>query len=137
MISRRSSLYEPAMSGRVGGLALLGALFLLSSACTGLAPHRTEASPCSFDDDPRICATHSLEVRDEYLLGFVELDDQGWLWDRRQLRLLEDRLSEEIQESDLIMLVFVHGWKHSAGVCGHERHLSAPSPEGAAPPRGG
>ncbi len=90
---------------------------VLASACTPHIRYRTEAAPCDARGGARACADHSIEERDEYLLGFVELDDQGWLWDRRQLYSVLDELSAAGAHRDLLMVVFVHGWKHNASVC--------------------
>ena len=49
-----------------------------------------------------------------YLLGFVEFDDQGQIWDRKQMWAVIDSLNAEAAEKDLLMVVFAHGWKHSA-----------------------
>jgi hypothetical protein len=65
-----------------------------------------------------------------FKLAFVEFDDQGWFYryqqndDGRQpiavasqMKLLEDLLREEGQSRDLIIVAYVHGWKHDASVC--------------------
>jgi hypothetical protein len=97
---------------------LLGlACLALAAACTPHVQYRTELAACDARTDVRSCAGNCLETRDEYLLGFVELDDQGWLWDRRQLTALLDELAVAGAREDLLMVVFVHGWKHNASVC--------------------
>ena len=96
---------------------LLLCLFALGASCTPHVQYRTELSPCEPGADFRACGQSCLEERDEYLMGFVELDDQGWLWDRKQLYAVLDALAEEGARRDLLMVVFVHGWKHNASVC--------------------
>lgn len=50
-----------------------------------------------------------------YQLAVVEFDDQGRCYDRRQIDVVADRLDEmRAMEEDVILLVFVHGWKHNA-----------------------
>ena len=54
-----------------------------------------------------------------YELGFVEFDDQGWFWDRRQLDAVTGMIRKEAglhggDPRGLIVLSFVHGWKHNA-----------------------
>jgi hypothetical protein len=49
-----------------------------------------------------------------YLLGFIEFDDQGQLWDREQMHSVLSKLWEESSSHELLLVVFVHGWKHSA-----------------------
>lgn len=48
----------------------------------------------------------------EYLLTFVEFDDQGRLDDPKQLEAIFNELAEADQPLSLI--TFVHGWKHNA-----------------------
>ena len=105
--------------------ALLLVLFV-AVALSACAPHqiyRTDYSLCVSDKPETKCETHSLqEYRDVanpdqgYVLDFVEFDDQGQLFDRRQMRKVLDHLFElaSPEDENLLMVVFVHGWKHSA-----------------------
>ncbi|GAB4265821.1 MAG: hypothetical protein Kow0092_18400 [Deferrisomatales bacterium] len=102
-------------------LALLAAL-----AAGGCAPHtlyRTDYTACASPAPEAECVEHALqEYRDAgapdraYLLGFIEFDDQGQLFDRRQMRAVIDGVYDELAPDgqDLLVVVFVHGWKHSA-----------------------
>ncbi len=47
-------------------------------------------------------------------LGFVELDDQGQLWDRRQMTAVVDEAWKQAANDDLVLVVYVHGWQHDA-----------------------
>ncbi len=87
------------------------------SACAPNVQYRTEIAPCKTDTDVKACAQYSIEENAKYALGVVEFDDQGWFWDRRQMWTLIDRLSEEANRQDLLMVVFAHGWQHNASVC--------------------
>lgn len=50
-----------------------------------------------------------------YSLAIVEFDDQGRCYDREQMNAIADRLDQwRHDETDVILLVFVHGWKHDA-----------------------
>ncbi|MDH4234583.1 MAG: esterase [Gallionella sp.] len=65
------------------------------------------------------CETHALQQLpsgngNRYLLGFIEFDDQGQLWDRKQMWDVVGKLAGEAGTKELLMVVFVHGWKHSA-----------------------
>ena len=65
-------------------------------------------------------ATHSVERHPEFTLGFVEFDDQGDYWSRTQMDILQQVIADEARGSDshgVLMVVFVHGWKHNAAVC--------------------
>lgn len=101
----------------VAGLAVLAV-----SAC---APHRqyrtvypevcVSATPVPSPE----CEAHALQEfapanGGRYLLGFIEFDDQGQLWDRRQMSDVVGKIAGEVGTQDVLMVVFVHGWKHSA-----------------------
>lgn len=95
-------------------------LFLLS-ACTSHQQYRSDYQLCTSDTPETDCKTSTVqEYRNpassdqDYLLGFVEFDDQGQLWDRQQMRKVLDQLYIYSENQDLLMVVFVHGWKHSA-----------------------
>jgi len=92
------------------------------SACTPNIPYRTISSPCNHQPNGQIddaCLKHSIHhfkgslgnVTYRYVLGIVELDDQGQLHDRRQL----EQLTETIRKEDNpLVIVYVHGWKNNA-----------------------
>ncbi len=99
---------------------LLLPLFLMLSGCAPFMQYRSEYQLC-VNAEPRLteaCAQHTLQQvptdRSNYLLGFIEFDDQGQLWDRKQMSAVLDQLTTEATSHDLLMVVFVHGWKHSA-----------------------
>jgi hypothetical protein len=103
---------------------LLVAILMLG--CTANSPYRTEFSRCSSQPDliEQQCGESSLQTvlnpqkstGVDYLMGFVEFDDQGQFHDRRQVNFLIDQLVEESTTNNLIMVVFVHGWKHNAEI---------------------
>lgn len=89
--------------------------------CTPLKSYRPERTLCSSADPERDCATHALQqyqpsagAAGAYLLGFIEFDDQGQLFDRRQMEAVLGAVSAAAQQSDYLNVVFVHGWKHNA-----------------------
>ena len=91
------------------------ALVTLLAGCAGNEQYRTSYEPCTIAQKGAECSRSSLEQTDEYLLGFVEFDDQGWFWDRKQADKLIDRLLDKnVLESGLLMVVYVHGWRHNA-----------------------
>ena len=105
------------------GCLLLIAIF---AGCTPFHQYRTELTLCANTTlnkppgkTPGECEFHAVQkfpAADgaHYLLGFIELDDQGQLWDRKQMWSVLDKLSAEAADKDLLIAVFVHGWKHSA-----------------------
>lgn len=101
-------------------LPLLIAMTALA-ACGQNAPFRTSVEACAHSDVSATaapCRDHSLlrfrgadTPGDSYVLGIVELDDQGQLHDRKQL----DAVLREIEgHENPLVEVFVHGWKHNA-----------------------
>jgi hypothetical protein len=100
----------------IGITAVLWVLTLLT-ACIANTAHRPIAEICSVGD----CAQDSIEVHEvagapgqDYLLGFVEFDDQGAQLQPAQMSTLFTRLEAESRTQDLCIVVFVHGWKHNA-----------------------
>jgi hypothetical protein len=90
-------------------------------ACAPFEQYRTDYEVCVSDKlpPPAECEIHALQQLaagddSEFLLGFIEFDDQGQLWDRRQMWAVIDKFAAESSSRDLLMVVFVHGWKHSA-----------------------
>lgn len=95
---------------RIGSCLLPLALLVLAAGCTPLKQYRTDYR----ENAPALCESNTVEVTTNYLLGVVEFDDQGWLWDRRQMNTVVDRFMAEDNASGLLLVVFVHGWKHNA-----------------------
>jgi len=91
------------------------------SACAPLTQYRT--TDYRLCDDPagfaKHCETHSLQQLPaadgvSYLLGFVEFDDQGQIWDRKQMWAVIDKLKCRGGRKRFADGGFAHGWKHSA-----------------------
>ncbi len=59
-------------------------------------------------------------TKGNYYLAFIEFDDQGWFWDRKQmealLRLLYGR-QKDGSAKDFLIFVHAHGWQHNARRC--------------------
>ena len=99
---------------RPGSLALALLLALLAGGCTGLKQYRTDYNVHDATSNPTNAQRAALEVTTNYVLGLVEFDDQGWMWDPKQMDAVLQRFSEEDHTNGLLMVVFVHGWKHNA-----------------------
>lgn len=107
--------------------SILVLICLLASGCYGrhiIRSNLTVSPPdCKYDEYtlrervPARCKEHFIERHNDYLLGFVEFDDQGWFHNPRQMAELMRVLKEESKSSDLIITVYVHGWQHNAEVC--------------------
>jgi pimeloyl-ACP methyl ester carboxylesterase len=101
-------------------LALVACVLLLSlGGCTPNSIQRAEIETCAANDrDSGHCSIE--DHRDKnYLLGFVEFDDQGIPYTRatdgrNQMDALFERMQAESVERDLCIIIFVHGWKHNA-----------------------
>src|SRR5690606_20082683 len=74
-------------------------------------------------DDRCHARTPEVSQRPAYTLHFVEFDDQGWLYpDVPEMRKAHEQLGRAIDDvrrrldagERVLLLVFVHGWKHSA-----------------------
>ncbi|NII55390.1 hypothetical protein [Luteibacter sp. SG786] len=123
--------------------ACLGVL-LLAAGCARIVPYRTQATSASpIDCTPqvvsdsgkqdavdsqcdRLIAEHAAGRRDvglgPYDLNFIEFDDQGLPFPAipqfgdasRQIDLTLDSLRQSPLEQPTSIVVFVHGWKHTA-----------------------
>lgn len=95
-------------------------LFISLVIVTGCASHtQYRTNPAVCPGQGAECDTYAIHPfgnpsNPAYLLSFIEFDDQGHLWDRKQLNAITEHLSHEVNSRDLIMVVYAHGWKHSA-----------------------
>jgi hypothetical protein len=99
-------------------------LMLMFVSCTPHQKYRTEYSKVCVSQTTELppdseCEKYALQQLPtshgaNYFLGFIEFDDQGQLWDRKQMSSVLSTLHEKSASHDLLLLVFVHGWKHSA-----------------------
>lgn len=53
----------------------------------------------------------------EFHLQFVEADDEGWFWQTEQAIQALDQVRASIEKQDTIVVLYVHGWHHSAQCC--------------------
>lgn len=94
--------------------AVLFSMMFLFTGCARHAQYRTNLAPCRTAGGEPKCETAAIEETTAYVLGFVEFDDQGWLWSRDQMRAVLDRVIAEDAKQRLLIITFVHGWKHNA-----------------------
>lgn len=90
----------------------------LLSGCASNDIYRSDYRPCSVTPD-NACEQNSLHfynagAANEYTLGFVEIDDQGQMRDRKQMLALLDNLYQKAAHESVLLTVFVHGWHHNA-----------------------
>jgi hypothetical protein len=128
------------MAASIGKLASVAAIFLALSACTQLKQYRTTTvkNPQTHEVKDQICEkrapnssgdlcalehrTYTYEgAEHDYYFATVELDDEGWFWDRRQmellLRFLYDYQDGAGQPGDFLIFTHAHGWQHNADAC--------------------
>lgn len=98
-------------------ILIIGFVVLLS-ACTQVGPYHTTISSKVSGLSDSIDKQHQFDrvnpgQTNEYQLGFVEFDEFGHLFNRKQM---EDVLSQvnDNESRNPIVLVFVHGWHHNA-----------------------
>ena len=88
------------------------------TGCASNGIYRTDYTVCTASSGSQ-CEKHSLQkynagADDAYMLGFVEVDDQGQLRDRAQMTALIDSLYQIAVNDSVLINVFVHGWHHNA-----------------------
>jgi hypothetical protein len=100
---------------------LLFVLVLGITSCAYHQEYRTDKSLCyitnetpSLKDEQHALQQFKTKQGHDYLLGFIEFDDQGLLWERCQMNAVLNKLEDDSTSEDLMIVVFVHGWKHSA-----------------------
>jgi hypothetical protein len=106
------------MNAATQKILLVALLTTLLSACTSNDIYRSRFSSCVVTPQES-CESHAIQYHNratdqEYLLGFVEMDDQGQLRDRAQMQALLDELYIMAASQSLLINVFVHGWHHDA-----------------------
>lgn len=89
---------------------------LLLSSCASVAPHRTVMESCNADRNEKssACSKSSVERYSNYSIAYVELTDMGLFHRRDQLKMAMDLVQQSEKEGPTHVVVFVHGWKHSA-----------------------
>ncbi|AEG00527.1 esterase [Methylomonas methanica] len=90
----------------------------LLSGCASNEIYRSDYRPCdvSAGNACELNSQHNYNIGadDEYTLGFVEIDDQGQMRDRKQMQALLDTLYQKAAQESILLTVFVHGWHHNA-----------------------
>jgi hypothetical protein len=95
------------------------------NSCTGTAsdPEETCATTCTGTSPAENRSFHNFDAnwkevsRGNYLVGYVEFDDQGWFQDGSQRKAIFDAVAEDRKaypDHQYLIVVFAHGWKHNA-----------------------
>jgi hypothetical protein len=103
------------------GIFLTVAMLTVLGACAPNTIYRTKLENCISHQPSTACRPNANqhfeapEHPDEaYRLGFVEFDDQGQLWERKQMRSVIDEIYKQSPGEDVLMVIFAHGWQHNA-----------------------
>lgn len=83
---------------------LVVVLLLGTIACSWYKPRSVKPLPPSPPHPPKV----------PYAFGTVVLDEQGWISDRQQLNDLLDLVEHEADRGGALIVVYIHGWHHSA-----------------------
>lgn len=91
---------------------------MVATGCASNIEYRTNYEACNFSKEGE-CLTnaiqnHAANQDEEYTLSFVEFDDQGQLRDRDQMKSVLDNYNNISAKNDILLIIFVHGWHHSA-----------------------
>lgn len=96
---------------RFATACLLLVLLAMASGCTSTAPYWRACDIAA--SSGAACRESSVERTQDFPVAYVELSDQGLFHDRKQMSAALDLLRGE-GEQVLEIVLFVHGWKHSA-----------------------
>jgi len=92
----------------------MASLISMLTGCTSLHQYHTGYPPYPPNQTAAGAQTNTIEQGTNYLIGFVEFDDHGWLWDGDQMRAVVNRVAAEDKTNGVVIVVFAHGWKHNA-----------------------
>lgn len=87
------------------GLYAMFAAWLAGCAGVASQQYRPGERAVSADPDGR------------FTLHYVEADDEGWFWEPKQALDAQAAIEKSAAERDTIVLLFVHGWHHTAECC--------------------
>jgi hypothetical protein len=89
-------------------------LLLGFAGCVRQQQYRTKYDPTPYPSQLAAAPHSTIEVATNYTLGYVEFDDQGWLFNKQQSEVITSEFSNESKTNGLLIVVYVHGWKHNA-----------------------
>jgi hypothetical protein len=99
---------------------LLGFLLLLALAIVSyMPPSQTIYRPATtLNDSPKFDSYSSKEGPHpySYSFSFVEINDDGLFSDSAQIDHLMTDLKSKVNQTDTVILLYVHGWNHNARV---------------------
>lgn len=120
---------RPLSSGRSTLLALVCVGAVLTACVANRAyrdrdsrPWIHEPSPDQFVSGPQLDQYEPFDgTRHRYDFSYIEFDEKGDFWDRRQLGWTVQEIKRAAQTNDLVLVVYIHGWQNDASTLrGHD-----------------
>lgn len=91
---------------------------VMLTGCASNSAYRTQHTLCEYKqkgDCGKSVMQHFAAAQDDaYYLSFIEYDDQGQMQDVQQMDSILTSYNEIAARDEVLIVVFVHGWHHSA-----------------------
>jgi pimeloyl-ACP methyl ester carboxylesterase len=119
-------------SSRRGNLLALISLGAVLTSCVANRAYRDrdsrpwihEPSTDNFVSGPQLDQYEPFDgagERHRYDFSYIEFDEKGDFWDRRQLGWTVQEIKRAAQTNDLVLVVYIHGWQNDASTLrGHD-----------------
>ena len=100
------------------GKRILGALgACLAAACASNAPYHTvsdDGGACRTDPDSPACRSSAYQEFERFDLAFAEFSERGNAFDDARVEAVLAKIAAKARADGVVLIVFVHGWKHNA-----------------------
>ena len=100
------------------GKRILGALgACLTAACASNAPYHTvsdDGGACRTDPDSPACRSSAYQEFERFDLAFAEFSERGNAFDDARVEAVLAKIAAKACADGVVLIVFVHGWKHNA-----------------------
>ncbi len=92
-------------------------LVLILAGCAQNAPYHTESgSPgnCVSTPDAETCRQSYYQEHEHFDLAFAEFSERGNAFSDAYLKDVKNRIAQKAADKGVVLVIFVHGWKHNA-----------------------
>ena len=100
------------------GKRLLGALgACLTAACASNVPYHTaseDGGACRTDPGSTACRSSAYQEFERFDLAFAEFSERGNAFDDGRVQAMLAKIADKARTDGVVVIVFVHGWKHNA-----------------------
>ena len=100
------------------GKRILGALgACLTAACASNSPYHTtseDGGACRTDPDSPACRSSAYQEFERFDLAFAEFSERGNAFDDARVEAVLAKIAAKARADGVVLIVFVHGWKHNA-----------------------